>query len=258
MVDGDPILDLRGVSKRFGGVVAVDDVDLRFYSGSLTALVGPNGAGKTSLFNVVAGTLKADSGEVRFAGSPITRRRPEAIARAGLRRTFQNPRPFRALTVLENTVLGAAENIGERLGRVFISPRSWRRREAEIVARARELLQVVRLDDKEATLAGALSGGQRKLLELARVLMSEPKLVLLDEPIAGVNQALREELARVIVTVHESRLTTFVLIEHDLDFVARLSDRVVVMDAGRVIADGAADEVWSNAAVIEAYLGRSS
>lgn len=250
-----PLLELRHVSRHFGGIAAVDGVDLDVFPGVLTALVGPNGAGKTTLFNVICGTTKASSGEIRFGGTRITSRRPDAIARAGIRRTFQNPRPLRAMSVLENAMLGADRHVGERLHRVFLTPWTSRSRERATRERAMEVLGIVRLDDKASVMAGTLSGGQRKLLELARALMSEPRLVLLDEPIAGVNPALREELITVIDKVHRTSSTTFLLIEHDLDFVRQLCDRVVVMDAGRIIADGSGDAIWSEPAVIEAYLG---
>lgn len=249
------LLEVRGLTHRFGGLTAVEDVSISLAEGCLTALIGPNGAGKTSLFNLITGALRIQTGEVWFAGENISGRRPDAIARLGLQRTHQNPRPFRALSVLDNVMLGAQQQVGERLGRVFMSPRRVRGREREIEANARELLTLVRLDDKADDLAGTLSGGQRKLLELARVLMGEPRMVLLDEPVAGVNPALREELRDAILLNHEQQRTTFVLIEHDLDLVGELGERLIVMAAGTIIADGDPSSTWSDPAVVDAYIG---
>lgn len=249
------LLEVRGLTHRFGGLTAVDEVSFSLSEGCLTALIGPNGAGKTTLFNLVTGALRVQEGDVWFAGTRITGRRPDAIARLGLQRTHQNPRPFRALTVLDNVMLGAQHQVGEKAGRVFLTPRRVRRREHEIELAARELLELVRLADKADHLAGTLSGGQRKLLELARVLMGRPRMVLLDEPVAGVNPALREELRDAILLTHEEKKTTFVLIEHDLDLVGELGERLIVMAAGQVIADGDPSSTWSNPAVIDAYIG---
>lgn len=249
------LLEVDNVTHRFGGLTAVDGVTLSIEEGCLTALIGPNGAGKTTLFNLMTGALEVQEGDVRFAGERITRKPPDAIARLGLQRTFQNPRPFRALTVLDNVMLGAHDQTGEKMRRVFVTPRQVRRREYAIETRARELLELVRLADKSRDLAGTLSGGQRKLLELARILMGAPRMVLLDEPVAGVNPALRDELRDAILRTHEERETTFVLIEHDLDLVGELGERIVVMATGRVIADGEPGAIWSNQDVIDSYVG---
>jgi neutral amino acid transport system ATP-binding protein len=249
------LLTVDGLAKRFGGLRAVDGATLSVEEGSITALIGPNGAGKTTLFNLVTGFDRPDSGSVELAGRPITRRPPHAVARAGMMRTFQLTKALAAMTVLDNMLLGARRQPGERLLGLARSPFGWRAREREIHARARELLERVGLEAKAGEYAGTLSGGQRKLLELARLLMAEPRLVLLDEPLAGVNPALGE---RLLEHVHELRAEhgmTFLFIEHDMQAVMRNAERVIVMAQGRVIASGPPAEVRADARVIDAYLG---
>jgi neutral amino acid transport system ATP-binding protein len=233
----------------------VDEASLQVERGSITSLIGPNGAGKSTLFNVVSGFLRADSGRIAFEGRSIERLPPHRIARRGLVRTFQTARALTRLSVLENILLAAPRHPGERLTRLVVSPRAARRREGEALERALELLGLVRLDRHAADLAGTLSGGQRKLLEFARALMTEPRLVLLDEPMAGVTPPLRVQLLEHIVRLRESLGVTFLLVEHDLDLVMRASDRVVVMSSGRVIASGTPEEVRAAPAVVDAYLG---
>ena len=251
----EAILDIRGVTRRFGGVRAVDDASFQVARGSITSLIGPNGAGKSTVFNVVTGFLKAESGHILFEGRSIERLTPHRIARVGLVRTFQTARPLTRLSVLDNLLLAAPRQPGERLAKVVVSPGAVRRRERECRERARELLALVRLDRHADDFAGTLSGGQQKLLEFARVLMAEPRLVLLDEPMAGVNPTLRLQLLEHIVHLREALGVTFLLVEHDLELVMRASDRVVVMSNGRVIAAGKPDEVRADPAVVDAYLG---
>jgi branched-chain amino acid transport system ATP-binding protein len=248
------ILEIEGVVKRFGGVPAVDGATLAVTAGSITALIGPNGAGKTSLFNVISGFQRADEGRVRFEGRRIDRLPVYRIARAGLARTFQQTKILHRMSVLDNMLLAGPGQPGESLWRLPLPGRS-SRRERALEQQARELLHAVRLDSQTNAYAGTLSGGQRKLLEFARVLMTEPRMILLDEPMAGVNPALREQLLEQVLTIREEQGITFLLIEHDLETVMTVSDTVAVMNAGRVIFQGPPAEVQRNEEVIDAYLG---
>ena len=243
------MLRIDDVVRSFGGVRAVDGASLVVEQGSITGLIGPNGAGKSTLFNCVSGFLRPESGRVELEGRRIDRRAAHRIARAGLVRTFQTPRTLARMTVLENVVLGAPRHPGERLGGRGAS------REREARARAGDLLLLVRLDGHADALAGTLSGGQRKLLDLVRALMAEPRILLLDEPMAGVSPTIRVELLEHILGLREREGLTFLIVEHDLDFVMRASDRVVVMSDGRVISEGTPDEVRADERVVDAYLG---
>ncbi|MCP9484436.1 MAG: ABC transporter ATP-binding protein [Gaiellaceae bacterium MAG52_C11] len=249
------LLEVRGLTRSFGGVRAVDEASFDVAAGSITALIGPNGAGKSTLFNIVSGFLRAERGTVRFAGRAMQRRTPHRIARAGLVRTFQTPRALTKLSVLENVLLAAPHHPGERLGRVFATPRAVRSHEAAAEREARRLLELVRLDRHADEYAGTLSGGERKLLDFARVLMTEPRLILLDEPMAGVNPTLGGQLLEHILELREERGVAFLLIEHDLDLVMRASDTVVVMNEGRILTVGTPDEVRRDERVVDAYLG---
>ena len=250
-----PLLEAREIRKRYGGVVAVDAATLSVEPRSITALIGPNGAGKTTLFNVVSGFARPDSGSVLLGGERIDGRTPHAVARRGLARTFQTPKALTRMSVLENMLLAAPRHPGEQLWRLVATPGAGRRREREIRERALELLGLVRLDGLAGDYAGTLSGGQRKLLELTRALMTEPRLLLLDEPMAGVNPTLALQLLDRIRTLREEQGLTFLLIDHDLDVVMSVSDRVIVMNEGRVIAAGTPAEVRSDPQVADAYLG---
>src|SRR5581483_3850509 len=250
-----PILAVDALSRRFGAVRAVDGASFEVEPGSITSLIGPNGAGKSTLFNVVSGLLSPDSGRVVFEGQRIDGRPPHRIARLGLVRTFQNARALTRLSVLDNLALAAPQQPGERLSTLLVAPGAARRHESETRARARALLELVRLDSHADALAATLSGGQRKLLDFARALMARPRLLLMDEPLAGVNPTLRLQLLDHIDAVRAEGGVTVVLVEHDLDAVMRVSDRVVVMSGGRVIAAGAPAEVRADAAVVDAYLG---
>jgi neutral amino acid transport system ATP-binding protein len=250
-----PILEVREVTRSFGGLRAVDGASLDVEPGSITALIGPNGAGKSTLFNVVSGFLPADRGTVRFEGRRIDRWSPHRIARFGLARTFQVPRSLTRLSVLDNVMLAASGHPGERLSGLMFRPGRVRARERKARQRATELLELVRLEHHAGDYAGVLSGGQRKLLDLARILMAAPRLVLLDEPMAGVNPTLGRQLVEHALRLRTELGMTFLFVEHDLDVVMEASDRVIVMNEGRVIASGAPEEVRADERVVDAYLG---
>jgi branched-chain amino acid transport system ATP-binding protein len=247
------LLEVNALEAGYDDAIVLRGVSLKADAHEIVAVLGPNGAGKSTLFNCVSGFLRPQSGQVLLDGRRIDGAKPHKIARAGLVRTFQTPRALTRMTVLENVVLAAPRNGGERLGGTLA--RSARRREREAQARAVELLELVRLDGYADALAGTLSGGQRKLLDLVRALMTEPTILLLDEPMAGVSPALRVELLEHILALRMRDRVTLLIVEHDLDFVMRASDRVIVMNDGHVIAQGTPDDVRSDERVVDAYLG---
>jgi branched-chain amino acid transport system ATP-binding protein len=251
------LLQVDDVVRTFGAVRAVDGASFDVEPHSITGLIGPNGAGKSTLFSTIAGSLKADSGRITFEGTRIDRHPPYRVARAGVVRTYQAARVLTRMTVLENLMLASFGHPGERLAGIVLRPRAARAREHELLGHARELLELVGLQTHERDYAGTLSGGQRKLLDLARVLMLDPALVLLDEPMAGVNPTLRVQLLGHILAMRRERGITFLIVEHDLDFVMQAADRVVVMNEGRVLTVGAPEEVRANEQVVDAYLGRA-
>jgi neutral amino acid transport system ATP-binding protein len=249
------IFEAERVVKRFGGIRAVDGATLGVREGSITALIGPNGAGKTTFFNVITGFYKPDGGSAIFAGEQVLGRTPYEIAREGMVRTFQITKALARMPVIDNMMLGAPDQPGERLLNVVFRPAAWRRREAEVRDEAMELLDVFNLTPLADAYAGTLSGGQRKLLELARALMTRPRLLLLDEPMAGINPTLGRRLLDHMQRLRAEDGVTFLFIEHDMEVVMNHSDRVIVMADGAVIAHGEPHEVRADKAVIDAYLG---
>jgi neutral amino acid transport system ATP-binding protein len=253
--DGGLILEVEGVVKRFGGILAVDGATFDVAKRSVTALIGPNGAGKTTLFNVITGFYPGDRGSIRFQGQEIVRRPPYVIARLGMVRTFQITKALAKMPVMDNMMLAAPNQPGEHLYNLIARPAAARAREREVRARAEELLAVFQLEKLAQEYAGVLSGGQRKLLEFARALMTEPTMLLLDEPMAGINPTLGARLLEHMHQLRTERGMTFLLIEHDMEVVMGQSDKVIVMAEGRVIAQGPPDEVRRDQRVIDAYLG---
>jgi len=249
----DPILIADSVKREFGGLTAVDVNHLEIQRGAITALIGPNGAGKTTLFNLLTGFDHANGGTWTFDGDSMSGIPPYKVARRGMVRTFQLTKALSKMTVIENMKLGAPKQRGETFWRALI-PTTWRQQETEVTAKADALLVHFNLESKREDFAGSLSGGQRKLLEMARALMVEPKLVMLDEPMAGVNPALKQSLLDHIRELKVQGMTVL-FVEHDMDMVRDVSDWVVVMGQGRIIAEGPPDQVMQQRAVIDAYLG---
>ncbi len=250
----EPILRTCGISRDFGDFRAVDNVSLAIHPGTITGLIGPNGAGKTTLFNVLTGMLKPTSGTVQLDGQDITGFSPDALFSLGLGRTFQIPRPFAKMSVLENVMLSPMAQVGERLWGPFFQSARMREQETAIRKRANEVLDFVTLAPLADQAAGQISGGQMKLLELARILMGEPKLILLDEPAAGVNPTLTKLLIEKIEELNRDG-KTFVIIEHDMDFVMQHCDPVIALAEGKVMFEGTAEDAQNNPVLLDAYLG---
>jgi len=249
----DPILVTDAIRRNFGGLVAVDVDHLEVQRGVITALIGPNGAGKTTFFNLLTSFDSADAGTRTFNGHDIGDVPPHKIANYGMVRTFQLTKALSKLTVIENMKLGATGQSGEAIWRSLF-PFLWRGQEAEIEVRAEELLERFNMGHMRDEYAGTLSGGQRKLLEMARALMVEPTMVMLDEPMAGVNPALTQSLLGHVTSLRDQGMTVL-FVEHDMDMVQEISDWVIVMAEGRVIAEGPPGSIGSNDAVVDAYLG---
>ena len=249
----DAILRVHDVRRAFGGLTAVDVERVQIQRGLITALIGPNGAGKTTFFNLLTGFDKPDQGSWTFDGEELGGMPAHKVARRGMVRTFQLTKSLARLPVIENMKLGATKQSGESFGRALI-PSMWRARENEITERADALLERFKLSHMRDEFAGTLSGGQRKLLEMARALMTEPKMVMLDEPMAGVNPALTQSLLGHVKDLRTQGMTVL-FVEHDMDVVYDISDWVVVMAEGRIIAEGPPETIGANQEVIDAYLG---
>jgi branched-chain amino acid transport system ATP-binding protein len=249
------MLRVSGLVKQFGGNRAVDGASFSIARGSITGLIGPNGAGKTTCFNCISGFHSPDGGSVTFDGDDITGLAPHKIVRRRLVRTFQIPQELAAMTVLENVVLAGRVQSGERLWENWLHPRRVAREERGMAARALDVLRLVELEGHAYDPAGNLSGGQRKLLELARALMADPVMILLDEPGAGVNPTLARQLVTHIREIQQEMGVTFLMIAHDMDMIGRLCDPVIVMTNGRVLTEGHPDDVLADSEVRAAYLG---
>lgn len=253
-----PRLMSDGLTKRFGGTTVVDNVSFVVDPGQILGLIGPNGAGKTTLFNLLSGVLRPDAGRLSINGVDATDLPPYRLARLGLVRTFQLARELDRLTVLENVQLAARDNVGESLIGALFRPGAARMTERTVTQRARDVLALVSLSAHEAKPAANLSGGQKKLLELARCLMAEADIILLDEIAAGVAPHLVDEIAVLIQRLNREHAKTFVIIEHNIGFIRQLASRVVVMASGKVLAEGSFDHVAANPAVIDSYLGQAA
>ena len=248
---------VQDVVKHFGGVAAVDGVSMEIKQGTITGLIGPNGAGKSTLFNLIAGNLNPESGSIYLDGEDVTGLKPHVLFSKGLLRTFQIAHEFQSLSVLDNLMMVPSLQVGESLLGAWFKSEKVVLQEAEMRGKAEEVISFLNMGHLANELAGNLSGGQKKLLELGRTMMVSPKVVILDEVGAGVNRTLLKEIGDAILSMNRERGFTFCMIEHDMDFISRLCDPVVVMAEGKILAQGSAEEIKANEDVIEAYLGRS-
>jgi len=252
------ILYVDKVSKYFGGLAAVNNCSLKIKKGSITGIIGPNGSGKTTLFNLIAGNLKSSNGNVVFNNENITNIPSHELFSKGLLRTFQIAHEFTNLTVLENLMMVPCNQSGENLVTALINPKLVEEEEQKIKNKALEVIEFLNLKHLANELAGNLSGGQKKLLELGRTMMVDAKLVLLDEVGAGVNRTLLKDLGTAILRLNKEKGYTFCMIEHDIDFISRMCDPVIVMSEGSVLFEGTSEEVKKNEKVIDSYLGRGT
>ncbi|HEY5439486.1 MAG TPA: ABC transporter ATP-binding protein [Acidimicrobiales bacterium] len=248
------LLEIEGLSKSFGGVVAVDNCTMTIREGSVVGLIGPNGAGKSSVIDLVSGFERPTSGSVRFAGINVVGKRPDQISRLGMIRTFQTPREWRDLSVIDNVRVGRSDLERESLWRSLTSARRLRHLDTIETEEIRELMTHYRLDDIRNDRAVGLSGGQKRLLEFARIAAAKPRLTILDEPMGGVNPVLGERIGEAIRELKKAG-STVVVVEHNLPFIEKTCDEVVVMDLGSVIAQGRFDELRDNKRVVDSYLG---
>ena len=250
------MLEIRNINKNFGGLRAVNNASMKIEKGSITGLIGPNGAGKTTLFNTIAGVYAPDEGEIFLENQNITGLKPHNLFNKGILRTFQIAHEFSTLTVLENLMMVPPNQYGENLVYAWFRNNEVKKQEEEIRTKAIEVIKFLNLNHLTQELAGNLSGGQKKLLELGRTMMVESKLVLLDEVGAGVNRTLLNDISDAILRLNKEKNYTFFVIEHDMDLIEKICDPVIVMAEGSVLFEGKFDEVKSNEEVIEAYLGR--
>tara|TARA_S200000501_G_scaffold366182_1_gene400634 strand:- start:2151 stop:2936 length:786 start_codon:yes stop_codon:yes gene_type:complete len=257
MSNADYILDISQLSKNFGGISAVKDCSLKIKRGSITGIIGPNGSGKSTLFNMIAGSLKPNNGRVLFNNEDITGLPSYDLFSKGILRTFQIAHEFSNLTVIENLMMVPSNQSGEKLINALLFRKKFQTEEVQIRNKAYEVAEFLNLKHLANELAGNLSGGQKKLLELGRTMMVESKLVLLDEVGAGVNRTLLKDLGSAILRLNREKDYTFCMIEHDIDFISRMCNPVVVLSEGSVLFEGTSDEVKQNEQVIESYLGRS-
>ncbi|AFX98984.1 ABC transporter family protein [Candidatus Endolissoclinum faulkneri L2] len=249
------MIKVNNISKNFVGIKAIDGVSFEIGQGSIIGLIGPNGAGKTTLFNIIAGHLSPSSGEVYLDGENITFLKPHELFHKGLLRTFQIAHEFSNLTVLENLMVVPGDQLGEQLSQAWFNFAKVRKADALVLKQAKEVINFLEIHQLENELAGNLSGGQKKLLELGRTMMAKPKIIFLDEVAAGVNRRLVQIIERSILRLNHEFGYTFCLIEHDMNFINRLCDMVLVMAEGRILTQGKPNEVMNNENVIEAYLG---
>ena len=252
------ILQINNISKYFGGLAAVSNCSLNIKKGSITGVIGPNGSGKTTLFNLIAGNLKPNSGKVIFNKEEITSIPSYELFSKGLLRTFQIAHEFTNLTVLENLMMVPGNQSGEKLMTALLNPKLVKKEEETVKQKAYEVIDFLNLKHLANELAGNLSGGQKKLLELGRTMMVDAKIVLLDEVGAGVNRTLLKDIGTAIQRLNKEKGYTFCMIEHDMDFIKRMCDPVIVMAEGSVLFEGTPDEVMKNEKVIESYLGRAN
>jgi len=250
------MISVKNLVKHFGGVVAVDGVDLKIDHGSITGLIGPNGAGKTTLFNLIAGNIFPNEGKIFLDNEDVTGCKPHELFSKGLLRTFQISHEFHTLSVVDNLMMVPPMQIGESLLGAWFRRKEVVRQESEIKRKAEDVISFLNMGNLKNELAGNLSGGQKKLLELGRTMMVEPKVVILDEVGAGVNRSLLREIGDAILSMNRDRGYTFCMIEHDMDFISKLCFPVVVMAEGKILAEGSADQIKNNEEVIEAYLGK--
>ena len=251
------ILELKDVTKKFGGLTAVDSVNLKVEENQICALIGPNGAGKTTVFNMITGAYQVTSGDVLFCGESICGKKPHDIVKKGIARTFQNIRLFKSATVLENVMTGFHCKTKTGMFNVVFQPGKCRKEEAETRQKALEILKFLGLDGVTDNEAGSIPYGHQRLLEIGRALATSPKLLLLDEPAAGMNSQEKKELVETIRKIRDTYNLAVLLVEHDMELVMGISENITVINFGRRIADGTAEEIQNNNDVIEAYLGRS-
>jgi branched-chain amino acid transport system ATP-binding protein len=256
-INSGSILDVRNLGKTYGGVRAVNDVSFKVKKGEIVGIIGPNGAGKTTAFNVIAGAEKPSSGEVFLEGANVTARSTEQLYHLGLARTFQLSHEYPKMTALENLMVASKSQHGENIFMNWLYPKLVYEREAEVVQKASETLEFLGLMHVSHELAGNLSGGQKKLLELGRTMMADAKLILLDEPGAGVNPTLMQKIGDMITDLNENRGYTFCLIEHDMQLIERLCHRIIVLAEGQILLEGSMEDVRNDPQVVDAYFGSS-